>query len=239
MNYYPFGWCDLLFRQIDLSIKKAIIMILRKNSVEKLQKNQLLDLAKFVVTENFKHHSNGYLSGDYRNDVDAIYKEEVTFYENSEVFTVRDYSGFITGSIRLLKWNYTDVLPIQKIFGINPFLAINSPQVNDIYHVGRFAVRKDACDLHLFKRLLICVAKIICSHKGNIAFAECDSKLLRVLKLLGVKAVTIGKSIDYLGSETIPIAMTYDGVIDFYKKNERLTKEIMENDESPLSYPKV
>ena len=32
-------------------------MTLAKNYLEKLHKNQLLDLAEFIVTENFKHHS--------------------------------------------------------------------------------------------------------------------------------------------------------------------------------------
>ncbi|WP_272149802.1 hypothetical protein [Tenacibaculum aiptasiae] len=199
-------------------------MILTKNYLEKLQKNQLLDLAEFVVTENFKHHLQNNLPENYKNDVNAIYKEELKFYENSEVFTTRNEKGAIVGAIRVLKWNFIDVLPIQKIFGINPLLAINTPNVNDIYHIGRFAVNKDIRDFNLFKKLLVCVAKLICNHKGNMAFAECDSKLLRVLNLLGVKAMVIGESVNYLGSETIPIAMTFDGVIEFYNNNKHLVE---------------
>ena len=202
-------------------------MILAKNYLERLPKNQLPDLAEFVVTENFKHHSNNELPKNYKNDVNSIYKEELSFYEKAEIFTTKDNMGNILGAIRLLKWNYPDVLPIQKIFGINPLLTLNQPNINDIYHIGCFAVKKDVRDINLFKKLLVCIAKIICSHKGNVAFAECDSKLLRTLKLLGVKAMVIGKSINYLGSETIPIAMTYDGIIDFYNKNKHLVENIL------------
>ena len=89
--------------------------------------------------------------------------------------------------------------------------------------------------MNLFKKLLVCVAKSICNHDGNVAFAECDSKLLRILKLLGVKAMAIGESVNYLGSETIPIAMTYDGIIDFYKKNKHLLENnLNETSESYL-----
>lgn len=197
-------------------------MMLVKNYLEKLQKNQLLDLAEFIVTENYKHHSNNNLPKDYKNDVNSICKEELSYYENSEVFTTKDYTGSILGSIRVLKWNYIDVLPLQKIFGINPLLALSKPNINNIYHIGRFAVKKDVRDINLFKRLLICVAELICDHNGNVAFAECDSKLLRILNLLGVKTMIIGESINYLGSETIPIAMTYDGIIGFYNKNKHL-----------------
>ena len=209
-------------------------MILVKNYLERLPKNQLIDLAEFVVTENFKHHSNNKLPENYKNDINSIYEEELSYYENSEVFATKDYTGNILGAIRLLKWNYIDVLPLQKIFGINPLLALSQPNINDIYHIGRFAVKKDVRDINLFKKLLVCIAKIICNDKGNVAFAECDSKLLRILKLLGVKAMVIGESVNYLGSETIPIAMTYDGIIDFYNSNKHLLDNNL--NKSPDSY---
>ncbi|WGD35639.1 hypothetical protein [Olleya sp. YS] len=213
-------------------------MILTKNYLEKLQKNQLLNLAEFVVKENFKHHSNNNLPKDYKDDVNAIYKEELSFYENSEIYASKNYSGSILGAIRVLKWNYIDVLPLQKIFGINPLLAINKPSVNHIYHVGRFAVKKEVRDISLFKELLVCVAKLICNHKDNIAFAECDSKLLRILNLLGVKTNILGESVNYLGSETIPIAMTYDGVLGFYNNNKHLIDKNLENTTEVYTLPK-
>ena len=209
-------------------------MILEKKYLERLPKKQLIDLAEFVVTENFKHHSNNKLPENYKNDVHSIHKEELSFYENSEVFATKDHTGNILGAIRLLKWNYTDVLPLQKIFGINPLLALSQPHINDIYHIGRFAVKKDVRDINLFKKLLVCIAKIICNDKGNVAFAECDSKLLRILKLLGVKAMVIGESVNYLGSETIPIAMNYDGIIDFFNSNKHLLDNNL--NKSPDSY---
>lgn len=203
-------------------------MILAKNYLERLPKSQLLDLAEFVVTENFKHHSNNNFPKNYKNDVYSIYKEELNFYENSDVFTTKDNAGSILAAIRLLKWNYTDVLPLQKIFGINPLLALSNRNINDIYHIGRFAVKKDVRDINLFKKLLVCVSKLICNHSQNVAFAECDSKLLRILNLLGVKSTIVGESVNYLGSETIPIAMTYDGIIGFYNKNKHLVGDFLE-----------
>ena len=54
-------------------------MILRKDYLERLPKNQLMNLAEFIVTENFKHHSNNILPEDYKNDVRSIYKEELSY----------------------------------------------------------------------------------------------------------------------------------------------------------------
>lgn len=197
-------------------------MKLETNYLENLGKGQILDLAKFIVTENFKHHSNNVLPQDYNDDVNSIQNEEIQYAENSEIFVVKNDSAEITGAIRVLKWNYIDVLPIQKMFGINPLLAITNYDIKDIFHIGRFAIMKGSKDSSLFKKLMVCAIAPVCEHKGNIAFAEIDSKLLRVLRILGMKASVIGESIDYLGSETIPVAFTYDGLIEFYNKNKSL-----------------
>ena len=84
-------------------------MITTKNHLERLRANQILNLSEFVVTENFKHHSNNVLPEDYKKDVDSIYKEELNYFNNSEVYVSKDTLGSISGSIRVLKWNYIDV----------------------------------------------------------------------------------------------------------------------------------
>ncbi|WP_217427678.1 hypothetical protein, partial [Flavobacterium collinsii] len=69
--------------------------------------------------------------------------------------------------------------------------------------------------------------------KDNMAFAEIDAKLLRVLTLMGIKAKVVGKSIEYLGSETIPVSMSYAGLIDFYNEN----KDLVTPEDFELSTP--
>jgi len=198
-------------------------MILTKNYLEKLGKHQLSELAEFIVMENFIHHSNGETPEDYNKDIKSIYNEEVKYYSNSEVYVAKDYLGFILGSIRVLKWNYMDLLPLQKIFGINPIMAMKNS--NDIFHIGRFAIKKEVRDIKLLKQLMVYAIAPVCQHEGNIAFAESDSKLLRTLNLMGIKTTVLGESVDYLGSETIPISMSYDGLINFYNKNKGLVSE--------------
>ncbi len=204
-------------------------MILKKNYLERLNTNEINKLSEFVVIENFKHHTNNILPKEYKDDVRSIYLEEMNYINNSEIYVSKNSSGNILGSIRVLKWNFKDVLPIQKIFGIHPFTVIGAIELNDIWHIGRFAIKKEESDINLFKQLMICAIAPICKHKGNVAFAECDSKLLRILTLLGIKATVVGKSIDYLGSETIPICMTYDGLIGFYNANKSLVPNAVLN----------
>jgi hypothetical protein len=42
------------------------------------------------------------------------------------------------------------------------------------------------------------------------------------MNIMGIKTKVVGESINYLGSETIPVAMDYDGLIDFYNKHKAL-----------------
>lgn len=197
-------------------------MMLKKNYLEKLRTSEIINLSEFVVSENFKHHLNNILPKDYENDVMSIYNEEMNYIKKFKIFVSKDYLGNILGLIRILKWNFIDLLPIQEFFGINPLLVTKNINVSNIYHIGRFAIKKEVRDINLFKQLMVCAISPICIDKKSIAFAECDSKLLRILSLLGIKATVIGESIDYLGSETIPICMKYDGLIGFYNKNKSL-----------------
>lgn len=211
-------------------------MILTKNYLERLNTTEIQKLSEFVVIENFKHHANSILPKEYQEDVQSIYEEEMLYIKNSQIFVSKNSSGEILGAIRVLKWNFMDVLPIQKIFGINPLNVIGDIPLNDIFHIGRFAIKKEGSDMNLFKQLMVCAISPVCKHKGNVVFAECDSKLLRILRLLGIKATVVGASIDYLGSETIPICMTYDGLLDFYNANKALVPHTVMEQELKEAY---
>lgn len=208
-------------------------MKLAKNHHTEISQNDILLMSKFVVTENFNHHSNEILPGHYQNDIDAVYKEEMGFLENSKIFAFKNDLGDLMGTIRVLKWDFITPLPIQKMFGINPFICAEGNAINEIWHIGRFAIKKGVRDVNLLKKLLVCAIAPVCQNKDNMAFAEIDAKLLRVLTLMGIKAKVVGKSIEYLGSETIPVSMSYAGLIDFYNEN----KDLVTPEDFELSTP--
>ncbi len=197
-------------------------MILTKNYLERLSTNEVYSLSKFVVEENFSHHIEEKHSKLIQKDILSVYEEETKYVQNSQIFVCRNEQGSITGSIRVLRWNYIDELPIQNLFGINPLMVVGDQPLNDIWHIGRFAIKKGVKDPNLFKKLMVCAISPVCSDVGNVAFAECDSKLLRVMSLLGIKAKVVGESINYLGSETIPVSFSYSGLKEFYEKNKHL-----------------
>lgn len=196
--------------------------MINNSNIKRLSKKEIFSLAKFVVTENFNHHSEGNLPSNYLADVFSVVKEENSFFKNSQIFASKTNLGKIEGTIRVLNWNYKDELPLQKIFGINPLNIIRASSIGPIWHIGRFAIKKGNKSLTLLKKLMICAITPICENQDSIAFAECDSKLLKILNAFGIETIRIGSSMNYLGSETVPVRMNYNGLIKFYNRNRHL-----------------
>jgi hypothetical protein len=197
-------------------------MTLNNHPLSEISQNEIYHMSKFVVTENCNHHANEIFSTSYQKDIDSVYREEMGFLKHSKIFIFKSDRNELIGTIRVLKWDFINPLPIQKMFGIDPFLCTEGNDINEIWHIGRFAIKTGMRDINLLKRLLVCAIAPVCAHKDNIAFAEIDAKLLRVLRLMGIQAKTVGKSIEYLGSETIPVSMSCSGLIDFYNDNKHL-----------------
>lgn len=190
--------------------------------IEPLKYSEIERLARFIVNENYVHHKEGNFTLEENvSEIKSIYEEEILFFKNSNAYLAKDSNGNIIGSIRVFKWNSVDVLPMQKIFQINP-LKLYTENIEDIWHIGRFAIKKEAQNIKLFKRLIACSVAPICENPKSIALAECDSKLVRTLSLLGINCIQLAPSIQYLGSETIPIKMPYAGLMNFYNKNKVL-----------------
>ncbi|MEL6559513.1 MAG: hypothetical protein AAFQ94_15085 [Bacteroidota bacterium] len=192
-----------------------------KNCLKNFESQEVFKVVQFIVRENFKHHEVDTFVQNYNAEINAVYNEELTYCPHSKVYVERDEHGDIWGTIRVMKWNFVDTLPIQKIFNIDPLDHIEIGTVNDVYHFGRLAIQRNCPSLQLLKKLVAAAITPVCENKHNIAFAECDAKLFRILSLLGIKMQVIGQPIEYLGSETIPVMFTYDGLIGFHRKSKQ------------------
>jgi hypothetical protein len=182
-----------------------------------------LDIAGFVVRENYKHHSNSRPNIHFDAEVEAVYREEVRYFNHSRIFVAKNSENNIIGAIRLMLWDGRETLPIQSLFGIQCLNDISpDDSCSAIWHIGRLAVNTDIGrhGLLLFKSLLLYAMYPICNRKKGIVFAECDSKLLRTMKLMGIRVHSLGNGIEYLGSETIPVYSTYDDLVGFFRENQ-------------------
>lgn len=192
--------------------------------IGQLGKENLYELAEFVVKENYKHHV-GCLSSEYMKDeIDTVYKEEFLYADNSTIFVVRNLAGKIIGSIRVFKWDKKKILPIEKIFGISPLKAIHSENNYNYWHIGRFAIDSFAgiSTFTLFKQLMVyAVHPIMCDDRSYM-IAETDSKLLKIMNALGIETIRLGHSLNYLASETIPVCSSKKGLLTFYNHYRNL-----------------
>lgn len=189
-----------------------------------LGRENLYELAEFVVKENYKHHVGCLSSEHIKDEIDAVYEEELSYLDNSTIFGVRNTAGKIIGSIRVFKWDRRKILPIQKIFGISPLSAIHTEEIYSYWHIGRFAIDSFAgiSTITLFKQLMVfAVHPIICDEESYM-IAETDSKLLRIMNALGIETVQLGDSLNYLASETIPICSSKKGLSAFYNHYQSL-----------------
>lgn len=190
-------------------------------SIFKVDSQYLHKIAELVVKANYNHHRENICSNDIEKEIQGVYMEELEYASSSQLYIAEDNSEQIIGCIRVMKWDLRYKLPIQKIFDINPLDYIsNTPKNPTFWHIGRFAI--DSCanvpNLSLFKQLMMYAITPICQQQNSYMIAECDSKLLRVMGLLGISTVRLGSGVHYLGSETIPVYANRKGLLSFYNK---------------------
>ena len=199
---------------------KTLIMQNEKYSIYKVDRECLRDIAKFTVDVNYRHHKEPVIPETKEQEIELIYKEELLFAKTSQIYVAENNKQQMIGSIRIIKWNQKNILPIQKIFDINPLNHINGTSQSSYWHVGRFAIETfdHISNMSLFKTLMMYAIYPIYNECDGYMIAECDSKLLRVMNLLGIDTVNLSKGVHYLGSETIPVYANKDGLNKFYRK---------------------
>ena len=173
------------------------------------------------MVENYKHHVGSVKTSLLADDIANVTKEELALYsDNTYIYIARDNQGKMLGSIRAFLWNRQSVLPLEKIYGINPLEAIHSDLKFNYWHVGRFAIDSDSgiSTFTLFKRLMALAVQPIVGDSNSYMIAEIDRKLLKVMNVLGFVTNQLGDSIYYLTSETVPICSSKQDIMGFYSK---------------------
>lgn len=129
-------------------------------------------------------------------------------------------------------------MPIERLFNVD-LTKIDNKVIKNIWHVGRFAISKGQKDgAWLLKKLITLAIYPICQDEESVMVAECDSKFMRGLNLIGIRTGILAPAIQYLGSETLPIYSTRDWLLTYLNKSSYLkdaTKIFKRNALKPLS----
>jgi hypothetical protein len=195
-------------------------------SIWQLSKDGLLGLAEFVVFENYKHHQKEFIKNTEMNkEVLQIYSEELNCFEQSKIYVARNDQNETVGSIRIMKWNKEQEFFSSKIFMDK---ILNADDNEHFWHVGRFAVSSNLGiqGLNLFRVLMLYAIAPICKYDKGIMFAECDSKLFKIVRYLGMETIALSDGIEILGSLTIPTYTTRSGLTEFVLRNQSLVLEV-------------
>lgn len=165
--------------------------------------------------ENYVQHQLSIRESEiFFNTVNSISEEDSLIFEES-VFCVALKHSKIVGSVKITRWNENVLLPIEKLFNIQPEIFINKG-FKSIWHIGRFAISKSEKEgAKLLKKLIAIAVYPICKDANSIMLAECDSKFVRVLNLIGLKTETLAAGINYLGSETLPVYSSQEWLASF------------------------
>jgi hypothetical protein len=87
-------------------------------SIYRVGKESLPNMAEFVVKENYKHHIVSKPVENIKKEIETVYQEELSFTNRSQIYIAENEHKRMIGCIRVMRWNLTATLPIQKIFNI-------------------------------------------------------------------------------------------------------------------------
>ena len=189
-------------------------------SILRVGRDRLYDIARFVVTQNYNHHSSEPIPEKACQEIEDIYQEELSYSTDSEYFIVRNREGNMIGSIRVFRWDKLTPTPMHKIFHISPLEKVSNAPETSFWHIGRFAIdsRSGFSTITLLKQLMALAVAPILKDDDSYMIAETDSHLLRVMNALGIETQQMGKSLIYLASETIPVYSSKKGLTKFYTR---------------------
>lgn len=191
-----------------------------KLSLWEASRSTLPEIAQLVIDENYKHHQGGVRrDARYLRECAEVWIEELQIFDLSSTIVARDAEGDIVGAIRISHWNDSpERRPMQRLFGediVNPTRLMASHQ--HLWHVGRFAIRQKCSDKGmLFKLLMLYAITPIFRYSQGVLLAEADAKLLRVMCALRIDAQPLATGREYIGSLTVPIMVTREGLAPFF-----------------------
>lgn len=178
--------------------------------IYQIDEADILCVVEFVVRTNYKKHKSSIEYQQIESEIVEIYESEKKIFDRSCFYIATTITGQIVGALRIMIGGKYDIaLPD----------SVNLNSINNICHIGRFAIDQignNKLGNKLFKEMVLLAFSHVCKNKDNVLVAECDMKLHRVLVKMGIGIIPIGPSFFCLGSETISVYAPCENVIEYY-----------------------
>lgn len=192
--------------------------------ISSLKKTEIRDLLYFLVAQNYSRSGqSNHINTNFDVEINNLYKEDQALFDHSVYYILKSRrDNKIHGSIKIAYWDRTSSLPIEKLFDLNAQKVIPAG-TSHIWHIARFAISNDipCCRITILKKLLFNAFYPVYSKGNGLILAECDKKLTTVLNQIGIKTYVLKESIQYLGSETVPIYIKSEWLQNFILSNRQ------------------
>lgn len=190
----------------------------------KIKKEHLREFLAFYIIEIYEHFNyTGYTQASYNSELETLLKEDNAFFDNSIYYILKDIERHqIHASIRLTYWDKKAPLPIEKLFHIKPKSLIVA-EITNYWHIGRFVISRDLPNsrISILKQILFNAFYPVYTIGNGLIIAECDKKVTITLGKLGIKCIILGKPIEYICSETLPIYIKSEWLANFINSNSK------------------
>lgn len=192
-------------------MKKEIIC-LDKYIIYQIDENDISKAVEFAVKTNYKKHRFMIDNKQLDLEIAEIIKTEKEIFERSFFYMATTIEGEIIGTLRVFSVDDFDIyLPD----------SIDRCSINNIYHIGRFAINQSGDEKlgsKLFKQMILLAFSHVCQNENNILIAECDIRLHHILVRMEIDIIKIGSPFFCLGSQTISVYAPYSSINKYYSK---------------------
>lgn len=190
--------------------------------VSGITREELPGMLRFLILEIYRHFNfTAFTKQDFAGELNRLLAEDMAYFDHSVYYVLRRKSDkSIQACIRTTWYDGRVSLPIEKLFDLK-ISGMRVTRGKQIWHLGRFVISGSLPShrISVLKKLLFNAFYPVSISKNAILFAECDSKLVRTLSLMGIDSLVLGSPIEYICSETLPICITSECLKPFITRN--------------------
>ncbi|OJJ22004.1 hypothetical protein BKI52_08160 [marine bacterium AO1-C] len=207
----------------ECTLERTLIRNFSKLNLYKVGWSELPQYTQFVFDiyrNSFTDEQPWELTSE---DLTTMYHEDQTYFPHSVYFGFMNAANELVGTMKATQKTDLVLLPAEVEYGIDVKQLSKAFHItpHDIWHCGRLAVDKQKAKAagvtsrSLFLELLFQSFQHITRNPGAIFLAEADKRVYDLFHKVGVPMQQIAKGKTYLGSETYPVVISHEGMLDW------------------------
>ena len=208
---------------MECTLEKTLIHNFEKSNLYKIGWSELPQYTQFVFDVYRNASTDEQPWNLTQKDLNTMYREDQTYFPHSVYFGFMNAHNELIGTMKATQKTDLVLLPAEVEYGVDVRQLSQAFGItpHNIWHCGRLAVNKQKAKAagmasrHLFLTLLFHSFQHITQHPGAIFLAEADKRIYDLFHQVGVPMQQIAKGKTYLGSETYPVVISHEDMLDW------------------------